>query len=168
MKRGVLGEKPLGTEKRTHKLIPHMSSCPRIEPRVILLTGFRCDREEFIWLLLKVEVHGHRIPHYLASNILPPGLAIRTLRKTKWYCSTEVRTVVYFVSCQGQAYSCQSSYPSTSCIKTSECVGDGTCRAIMRASGSICRPAIDNCDQPERWGNILCERISSIGMSIPS
>ncbi|XP_068693727.1 uncharacterized protein [Montipora foliosa] len=52
--------------------------------------------------------------------------------------------------CQGQAYSCQPSFPSTSCIRTSECVGDGTCRKIMRASGTICRPAIDICDRPER------------------
>ncbi|XP_068691216.1 prestalk protein-like [Montipora foliosa] len=57
--------------------------------------------------------------------------------------------------CEGQGYSCQSSFPSTSCIKTSECVGDGTCREIIRASGTICRPAIDICDQPERCdGNL--------------
>ncbi|XP_068740144.1 latent-transforming growth factor beta-binding protein 4-like [Montipora capricornis] len=57
--------------------------------------------------------------------------------------------------CKGQGYSCQSSYPPTSCIKTSKCVGDGTCREIMRASGTICRPPIDICDQPERCdGNL--------------
>lgn len=52
--------------------------------------------------------------------------------------------------CLGQGYSCQSSYPSSSCIKTSQCVGDGTCKHIMRSSGTICRPAVDICDQPER------------------
>lgn len=57
--------------------------------------------------------------------------------------------------CVGQGYSCQSSYPSSSCIRTSECVGDGTCRPIMRSSGTICRPAMDVCDQPERCDGSL-------------
>ncbi|PFX19966.1 Versican core protein [Stylophora pistillata] len=52
--------------------------------------------------------------------------------------------------CVGQGYSCQASYPSTSCIQTSQCVGDGSCRAIMRPIGTICRPAVDACDRPER------------------
>jgi hypothetical protein len=52
--------------------------------------------------------------------------------------------------CLGKAYSCQSSYPQVSCIQRSECVGDGTCRDIMRTKGTICRPAVDKCDQPER------------------
>ena len=56
----------------------------------------------------------------------------------------------YFIRCVGQGYSCQSSYPSSSCIRTSECVGDGTCRPLMRSSGTICRPAVDVCDRPER------------------
>ncbi|KAL9987476.1 hypothetical protein ACROYT_G001789 [Oculina patagonica] len=57
--------------------------------------------------------------------------------------------------CVGQGYSCQSSYPSSSCIKTSECVGDGTCRSIMRSYRTICRPAVDVCDQPERCDGVL-------------
>ncbi|KAL9987480.1 hypothetical protein ACROYT_G001793 [Oculina patagonica] len=57
--------------------------------------------------------------------------------------------------CVGQGYSCQSSYPSSSCIRTSECVGDGTCRPIMRSSGTICRSAVDICDQPERCDGSL-------------
>lgn len=66
-----------------------------------------------------------------------------------------------FFSCQGQGYSCQSSYPSSSCIKTSVCVGDGTCRSIMRASGTICRPATDKCDRPERWASFHVQEISA-------
>lgn len=58
-------------------------------------------------------------------------------------------------SCVGEGYSCQSSYNPSSCIRTSECVGDGTCRPIMRSSGTICRPAVDVCDQPERWVMIV-------------
>ncbi|KAJ7365983.1 hypothetical protein OS493_002725 [Desmophyllum pertusum] len=57
--------------------------------------------------------------------------------------------------CVGQGYSCQSSYPSSSCIRTSECVGDGTCSSIMRSNGTICRPAVDACDQSERCNGIL-------------
>ncbi|XP_078378028.1 uncharacterized protein LOC144661203 isoform X1 [Oculina patagonica] len=58
-------------------------------------------------------------------------------------------------SCKGQGYSCQSSYPASSCLRTSECVGDGTCRYKMRSNGTICRPAVDNCDQPERCDGSL-------------
>ncbi|KAJ7389370.1 hypothetical protein OS493_032227, partial [Desmophyllum pertusum] len=58
-------------------------------------------------------------------------------------------------SCSGLGYSCQSSYPSSSCIRTSQCVGDGTCRSIMRPNGTICRPAVDICDQAERCNGIL-------------
>lgn len=57
----------------------------------------------------------------------------------------------YTLSCKGQGYSCQSSYPASSCLRTSECVGDGTCRYKMRSNGTVCRPAVDNCDQPERY-----------------
>ncbi|XP_020632779.1 prestalk protein-like [Orbicella faveolata] len=57
--------------------------------------------------------------------------------------------------CVGKGYSCQSSYPSSSCKRTSECVGDGTCRVIMRSRGTICRPAVDVCDQPERCDGSL-------------
>lgn len=52
--------------------------------------------------------------------------------------------------CVGKAYSCRSSYPQSSCIQRSECVGDGTCRDVMRTKGTICRPVADKCDQPER------------------
>lgn len=53
--------------------------------------------------------------------------------------------------CVGVAYSCQSSYHFSRCIKTSECVGDGTCRPIMRPKRTICRAVADNCDKPERY-----------------
>ena len=52
--------------------------------------------------------------------------------------------------CVGQSYSCQASYPSSSCIQRSLCVGDGTCRDVFKPRGSICRAAVDNCDKPER------------------
>ena len=52
--------------------------------------------------------------------------------------------------CVGEAYSCQSSYPVSSCVRTSQCVGDGTCRDVMRSAGTICRAAADGCDKPER------------------
>ena len=52
--------------------------------------------------------------------------------------------------CIGLAYTCRTSYPQSSCIQTSQCIGDGTCRNIMKSSGTICRPASDQCDQPER------------------
>ncbi|KAL9987448.1 hypothetical protein ACROYT_G001761 [Oculina patagonica] len=57
--------------------------------------------------------------------------------------------------CSGLGYSCQSSYPPSRCIKTSECVGDGTCRSIIRTNGTLCRPAVDLCDQPERCDGVL-------------
>ena len=57
--------------------------------------------------------------------------------------------------CVGKAYSCRSSYPQSICIQRSECVGDGTCRDVMRTTGTICRPAVDKCDQPERWVTVL-------------
>ena len=66
-----------------------------------------------------------------------------------------IKDVLLIDSCVGQGYSCQLSDPSSSCIRTSECVGDGTCRPIMRSSGTICRPAVDVCDQPERWEMIV-------------
>lgn len=53
--------------------------------------------------------------------------------------------------CLGQGYSCQPFFNSSSCIQTSECVGDGTCRFKMRLNGTICRAAVDICDQPERY-----------------
>ncbi|KAK3735006.1 hypothetical protein QZH41_010660, partial [Actinostola sp. cb2023] len=52
--------------------------------------------------------------------------------------------------CVGQSYSCQSSFPSSSCIKTSVCLGDGRCNDIMRPTGTICRSAKDGCDKPEK------------------
>ncbi|XP_028398913.1 uncharacterized protein LOC114522435 [Dendronephthya gigantea] len=57
--------------------------------------------------------------------------------------------------CVGKAYNCRSSYPQSSCIHRSECVGDGTCRDIMRNKGTICQPAVDKCDQPERCNGVL-------------
>ena len=61
-------------------------------------------------------------------------------------------SIFFFQSfrCSGLGYSCQSSHPAPSCIKTSECVGDGTCRPLMKSNRTICRPAVDPCDKPER------------------
>ena len=66
-----------------------------------------------------------------------------------WIC-TDLAFVSWFFSCKGQRYRCQSSYPSSSCIRTSECVGDGSCRDIMRTNGTVCQSAVDMCDQPEK------------------
>lgn len=57
--------------------------------------------------------------------------------------------------CVGSAYTCRTSYPQSSCIQTSQCVGDGTCKDIMKSSGTICRAAADQCDQPERCNGVL-------------
>ena len=64
--------------------------------------------------------------------------------------------------CSGVGYSCQSSFPSSSCIRTSKCVGDGTCTFIMRTNGTICRSAVDVCDQPERYELRKINQIKSI------
>ena len=63
-----------------------------------------------------------------------------------------VKFIFICLRCSGVGYSCQSSFPSSSCIRTSKCVGDGTCTFIMRPNGTICRSAVDVCDQPERYG----------------
>ncbi|XP_032233414.2 uncharacterized protein LOC5508728 isoform X2 [Nematostella vectensis] len=52
--------------------------------------------------------------------------------------------------CEGVAYSCQSKQAFSSCILRSECVGDGTCRDVIRPAGTICRPPVDGCDRPEK------------------
>ncbi|XP_028399278.1 protein psiF-like [Dendronephthya gigantea] len=57
--------------------------------------------------------------------------------------------------CIGEAFSCNSSYPQSSCIQRSECVGDGSCRDIVRKRGTICQSAVDKCDQPERCDGLL-------------
>ncbi|KAL9987472.1 hypothetical protein ACROYT_G001785 [Oculina patagonica] len=57
--------------------------------------------------------------------------------------------------CSGLGYSCQSSYPPSSCISTYECAGDGTCKPTMSPNGTLCRPAVDVCDQPERCNGVL-------------
>ncbi|XP_046852682.1 uncharacterized protein LOC124445941 [Xenia sp. Carnegie-2017] len=57
--------------------------------------------------------------------------------------------------CVGKSYSCQQIYPKASCIKRSECIGDGTCRDIMRDRDTICRSPVDRCDQPERCDGVL-------------
>ncbi|CAB3984855.1 extracellular matrix A-like [Paramuricea clavata] len=57
--------------------------------------------------------------------------------------------------CVGTEYSCQASYPQSSCVQTSQCVGDGTCRYIMKNNGTICRAAIDMCDQSERCNGVI-------------
>ncbi|PFX19963.1 hypothetical protein AWC38_SpisGene15613 [Stylophora pistillata] len=57
--------------------------------------------------------------------------------------------------CSGLGYSCQWSHLAPSCIKASVCVGDGTCRPSLKSNRTICRPALDACDQPERCDGIL-------------
>lgn len=69
----------------------------------------------------------------------------------KVYCSC--------FSCSGLGYSC---HPSSSCISFSERVGDGTCRDVMRPSGTICRPAADICDHPERYNCRLTKSLVTI------
>ncbi|XP_046862982.1 uncharacterized protein LOC124456627 [Xenia sp. Carnegie-2017] len=52
--------------------------------------------------------------------------------------------------CKGMKYSCNSSYPSSSCIQRSVCDGNGTCQHLARANGTVCRSAVDYCDLSER------------------
>lgn len=54
-------------------------------------------------------------------------------------------------SCKGMKYSCNSSYPSSSCIQRSVCDGNGTCQHLARANGTVCRSAVDYCDLSERY-----------------
>lgn len=52
--------------------------------------------------------------------------------------------------CKGIEYSCQDLHPQSSCIRSSQCAGDGTCKNLMMNKGTICRAAVDQCDQSER------------------
>ena len=56
--------------------------------------------------------------------------------------------------CTGSLYSCRKFIPKTSCIESFQCVGDGTCKYIFKKKGTICRPAVDSCDQSERYGSV--------------
>ncbi|PFX11922.1 hypothetical protein AWC38_SpisGene24199, partial [Stylophora pistillata] len=111
----------------------------------------------------KCKINGRDYDHHILNPSNPCQwcdlLDVTARASSTWsnrngaYCDDKdkctKRDVCNAGSCKGQSYSCQSSYPSSSCIRTSECVGDGSCRDIMRTKGTVCRSANDMCDQTE-------------------